>query len=192
MGVLGQAFTQPLPAVNDPSWGTTLNAALTEVIARVSTLIDSTSIAVTTADVKHGTRTLPLAAADGQSGGATWTKGTGSTAAYWLAVAATDTVEWRPPICRNERVTQVRVSGRSVATPWTARLWLVDITSGSRTQVGTTLTSGTTTSIEVLAVPGLTPVTLAANQHLVLEWTAGAALTRGIGLEVDFDRQVAT
>lgn len=192
MGVLGQPFSQPLPAVNDPSWGTTLNAALIEIIARVSTLIDSPSIAVTTGDVKHGTRTMQLGAAAAQSGGATWTKGTGSTSSYWLGVLAGDTVEWTLPLCKNERLSAVRVSGRSTGVAWNARVWLQDHTTLSRTQLGTTLISGVTTSIEEIVIPTFSATTLAANQDIVVEWTAMAAGTRAIAIEFDADRQVAT
>lgn len=193
MGVLGQAFTPPLPAVGDPNWGTTINAALIELIARVSTLIDASSIALSTADVIHGIRTEQIGAAAGQSGGATWTKGTGATGGYWLGAAAADTVEYPIRMAKNERVRALRVSGRSTGTAWTARLWVVDITTLARTQVGTTITSGVATSIEVLSMAGLgTGVVLAANQSLVVEWTAGAAASRSIGYEVDFDRAVAT
>lgn len=192
MGVLGQAFAQPLPAVTDPNWGPTVNAALNELIARCSTQIDSSSVTVTTGDVKHGTRTTHLGAAAAQSGGATWTKGVGSSSSYWLGAAAADTVEWTLPMCRNERLLAVRVSGRSVATAWTARVWLQDHSAGTRTQLGTTATSGALTSIEELAIPGGVSVTLADNQDIVVEWTAGAALTRALAIEFDFDRQVAT
>lgn len=192
MGVLGQAISQPVPNVGDANWGATLNALLIELIARCSTLIDSTSILITTGDVKHGTRTGQLGAAAAQSGGATWTKGTGSTASYWLGAAAADTVEWTLPMCKNERLTAVRVSGRSVGTAWTARVWLQDHSAGTRSQLGTTLTSGVLTSIEELPIPALTPTTLADNQDIVVEWTAGAALTRALAIEFDVDRQVAT
>lgn len=194
MGVIGEAFSETLPTVSTtagPTWASSINAALTEIMARCAALLDSTSIELTTGDVIHGTRYMHAGAAAGQSLTATWTPGTGSTAAYWLGAGASDTVEFAPAVHRNTRITAVRMTGRSVATAWTFRVWLIDTAAGTRSQLGSTQTSGTSTSIEELSVTSLT-TTLANGQHIIAEWTSGAALTRCIGIEVEYDRTVAT
>lgn len=193
MSIIGQAFTADPPAVGDsgPTWASTLLTYLAEVEERLAAMLDSTSITLTTGDVIHGTRYLQQGAADGQSLTATWTPGTGATAGYWLGAGAANTVEFTPPLCRYQRVTALRMTGRSTGTAWTFRAWLVDASAGTRTQLGSTQTSGTATSIEELSVTGLT-TTLADNQNIVLEWTSGAASTRCLGIEVVYDRAVAT
>lgn len=194
MSIIGQAFTADPPAVGDagPTWASTLLTYLAEVEERLAAMIDSTSILVTTGDVKHGTRYVHLPAALGQTGGATWTKGTGSTAGYFLGAAAGDTVEFGLPVERYRRVTAVRMTGRSTGTAWTYRLWKVDRTAGTRTQVGSTQTSGTATSIETLSVSGITETVADTPIDYIAEWTAGAASTRCLGVTVEYDRQVAT
>lgn len=193
MSIIGQAFTADPPAVGDsgPTWASTLLTYLAEVEERLAAMLDSTSITLTTGDVIHGTRYLQQGAAAGQSLTATWTPGTGSTAGYWLGAGAANTVEFAPPLCRNQRVTALRMTGRSTGTAWTYRAWLVDVSAGTRTQLGSTQTSGVLTSIEELSITGLT-TTLADNQNIVLEWTSGAASTRCLGIEVEYDRAVAT
>lgn len=194
MGVIGTAvgIALPTPGVTaGPQWASDLNTFLTEVKTRLESLINSSSITLTTGDVIHGSRTINLAAAAGQSGGATWTKGTGASAGYWLGAAAADTVELPIPLEVNQRLTAVRITGRSVGTAWTGRLWKIDTSAGTRTQVGATLTSNILTSIEELAITGLTE-TVANNIHYIIEWTAGAALTRFLGAEAVYDRTVAT
>lgn len=197
MGVLGQAFAYVTSVLNDPTpgWVNNVNNILNELITRCSTLIDSASIALTTGDLIHGTRTIQVAAAIGQPSGATWVKGAGAAAGYFQGAAATDTVEVALKIHRYQQVTGVRVSGRSTTTAWTARVWLVDNSAGgggSRTQLGSTLTSGTATSVEQLAIPSFPATQLAAGQAIVVEWTAGAASTRFLGMEVDYKRVVNT
>lgn len=194
MGILGQAISQVLPNILDAGtgWATAVNAYATELGQRCSTLIDSASILLTTGGFPHATVTIQAGAADGQGSGTTWTKGTGGTAGYHLGVGATDTVEWAIKLTRFQRLKAVRISGRSVGTAWTGRVWLVDHSAGTRTQLGSTLTSAALTTIEVLPVAGISPTQLAANQHIVVEWTSGAAATRALACEVDFDRVVAT
>lgn len=193
-GVVGDSISESLPTVGvttGPTWATQINAFLTEVRARLEADIDSGSITLTTGDVVHASRNVQMGAAACHSATATWTPGTGSTGAYWLGGGAANTVECAVPLERFQRVTAVRMTGRSTATAWTFRAWLVDTATGTRTQLGSTQTSGTATSIEELSVTGLT-TTLADGQHIVLEWTSGAASTRMIAVEVTYDRTVAT
>jgi hypothetical protein len=198
MGKIGDPFTQPQPTLLEagPAWASDNNGVTTELIARVAVPVDGPSIVLTQGEFPHATRTNTVAAADGQGSGTTWTKGAGATAGYHLAVGATDTVEYGSRLQTFQRLRNVFVTGRSVATAWTARLWLIDQNSagGTRTQVGTTLTSAALTSVERLAIPGMPAlgVQLAAGQSLVLEWTSGAAATRSMGCEFAFDRAVGT
>lgn len=194
MGVIGDAITQPLPTVGvttGPTWASEIVDFLTEVQTRLEALVDSSSILLTTGDVKHVTRYLSLAAAMGMSTTATWTGGTGGTAAYWLGAGAANTVEFPIPMDRNRRITAVSMTGRSTGTAWTWRLWKIDRSASTRTQISTTQTSGTGTTIETLPITGLTE-TVAAGFDYVAEWTSGAVSTRCLGIEIAYDRQVAT
>lgn len=136
------------------------------------------------------TQHLQLGAAAGQSLTATWTPATGGVAAYWLGAGAANTVEFAIPLERSRRVTAVRMTGRSVGTAWTFRVWLIDEIAGTRAQLGATKTSGVASTREELAVTGLT-TTLADGQHVVAEWTSGAALTRCYAVELEYDRKMA-
>lgn len=195
MGNIGDPFAPAQPTIGEagPAWASDNNAVAAELIARVIQKIDSGSISLTAAEFPHAARTIQVAAADGQSGGATWTKGTGTASGRWTGAAAADTVEVTLRLERNQRLRAVRVAGKSTATAWSARVWAVDATTGIRSQVGTTLISGVLTSFEFLPIPNWpgTPPTVAANIHYVLEFTAGAAGTLFIGAEYDYDRQVS-
>ena len=95
MGIIGQAFTPSQPTIGEigPTWASDNNAVTTELIARVVSTIDSASILLTTADVKHGTRTRQLGPAFGKaSSGATWTPASAGNSAYHLATGAADIV----------------------------------------------------------------------------------------------------
>lgn len=192
-GVVGDSFTQtvPTPGVTvGPTWASNINDVLTELITRVSADIDSASINITTGDVRHSTRNKQFGAAFCHSGTATWTPGTGATGAYWLGGGAANTVECAFEMDRNQRITAVRMTGRSVATAWTFRLWRIDHSAGTRTQLGATQTSGTATSIEELSITGLTE-TVDDNENIVAEWTSGAASTRMLAVEISYDRTTA-
>lgn len=192
MGVIGSAFTPTLPSVDDdgPGWAEDLNEVLTELITRASTQIDSTSIALTTGDVKHGTRPIHLGpAATKASSGITWTPASGGSSAYHLSTGASDLVEWDLPLDRGQRLTAVRVTGRANgATAWSCRVWLHTTSAGTRTAISSTTSSAITAAIEEKTASGLTVTTLADGQYISVEWTSGASGNRALAMEFDVDR----
>jgi hypothetical protein len=193
---IGDALTESMPTVGvtaGPTWASDINAWAAEVEAAIEAMIDSDSITLTTGDVIHSTRRVLMGAGAGQgSSGATWTPPTGSTAGYYLATGAADTVEFHPRLEANQRITACRITGRCAGvTAWTAKAWLVDSAAGTRTQLGTTQTSGTAAAIEEMSITSLT-TTLADGQYIELEWTSGAANNRCLAAEVQYDRTVAT
>lgn len=196
MAAIGQPFTQPIPTINEagPAWGNDANAVFNEVISRLTQTIDSPSIALTTGDVKHATRTRLLGAASAMGPSADWNAASAGNSAFWAGAGATDSVEWVPPIEANQRLTAVRVTGRvaGVATAWSFKVWLNTPSAGTRAQLGTTQTSATTiNTISQLTLSGIN-TTLAAGQYISVEWISGAASNRAIHMEYDYDRQVAT
>lgn len=192
MGKIGDPFIPPLPLIGEdgPAWASDNNAVEAEAISRLSTLIDGTSISLTQAEFPHGLRPLVYPAAAGQGSGTTWTKGTGTAAGYHLAAGAADTVEWGIAIGLNQRLRQAWVTGRSTATSWVARVWLIDANSGAgvRSQIGSVTSAGLTSVERLLITPVLFQLT--AGQSIVVEWTSGSAAARAIQCECYYDRLV--
>lgn len=199
MGNIGQAFTPTLPSVDDLDWGPTVNAVVTELIDRVDHVLDSDSIALTTGDVKHGTRIRHLGPASAKgSSGATWTPASGGASSYWAGTGASDVVEWDLDLDRGERLTAVRVTGRANGTTaWSCKAWLNTTSTGARTQLGDTVSSATAAAIEEKNITSSsttwilagTTVTLADGQFVSVEWISGASGNRALALEYDSDRQ---
>lgn len=192
MGKIGDPFTQVQPSIDEdgPAWASDNNAVAAELISRATQLIDGPSVSLSQAEFPHAQRPSVYPAASGQGSGTTWTKGVGIAAAYHLAAGASDTVEWGIIIGLNQRLRQAWVTGRSTATPWSAKIWLVDCNSalGVRSQIGSVVSAGLT-SVERLPI---TPIVsqLTAGQGIVVEWTSGSAAARALQCECYFDRIV--
>lgn len=191
MAGFGSAPTAPLPVVGvdiGPTAASMVNTAIAELQAIVTPKIIPTEIDLgNDGELKHGSRVIHIHAAAGVPTGTS--AFTGGTSMFWQGAAAGDTVVMSlSPLAVNDRVRSVFVYGRANGvTAWTCKLYSQNMITGVVTQIGSTLTSGTAAAIQALNFGALTQ-TLAADTVLLVEWTAGAAGNRVIGVEVQFDK----
>lgn len=188
---IGTAMTTVLPTVGvdtDADGQAAVLDRLTECQEYLEARLGNDSLALgTDPDVFHGTRVQNI---PGSAGLATVGSLTAPAIAtpYWVASGGTDEVCF--PICLDvhQRIKAVSMYGRANgATAWTFKLWKIDMSVGSATQIGSTQTSAITLAISNLSVGSLTE-TIASGVYYVAVFTAGASGNRTYGCTVSYDR----
>lgn len=181
-------MASPLPTVlvdTDAAGESKIITFLAEVKAYLEQDLGNASLAITDADVKHGSRTTYYHASAGTTLGAVYNAG---TLGYWQSAAGADTVTVPLELAVNERITAVSFYGRANAvTAWSWKLYKQNLLTGVVTQVGATQTSAIAAAISKMPIASLTE-TIAADTVYWAEWTGGAAGNRAYGVEVVSDR----
>lgn len=136
-------------------------------------------------DVKHSERVTSISAAAGSSPDATF-----HDDGYWISNAVSQSVDIALPLADGERIKAVLMYGRANgSSAWSFELWKLDLTARTKSQVGSTQTSGTAATGEAAAITGLTE-TVAQGYTYFARWNSGGTgSTHSFhGIEMTVDR----
>jgi hypothetical protein len=190
MAGFGTPPVSPLPVVAvdiGPVWAGKANAVLSELQAIVTPKIGPAQIDLgVNGDVKHGPRTVRIAAAFGRpAAGAPTLAPLGE---YWTGDSAGADVMFPLSLDDNQRLLEVSIYGEvAVATAWTMNAYAFNLGAGGFTALATVRTSTTAPGITKLTITGLT-TTVGSPMAYMARWIAGAAGNRCRGVEYRYDR----
>jgi hypothetical protein len=133
--------------------------------------VTGVGVATTEADIRHGSRTVPLTSSAFRGHNGDWGDENPSGGSAYLSPTASGggaNASYNIPIAVGDTLTEVRVYVRGNATDGVAlRLYEVDLTTGATTQRGTTQTAALSATDQTLTITGLSLVPTATTAYLI-------------------------